>query len=179
MTLTQCYRSLNAPLLLVALTAAAVGLAPNHAAGAADLANMEAEHLVWAEEHARWGAENADAETGHSAAEAAAYKLLWLISRHRSEIAAAATEMRAHGEAITAHEKALAADTDRVALDAQHAQMAVEHAAQAATHARDADLHGKIAAIVGQIEALPPTAPGQSSADGPAIHPAGSPPTGQ
>jgi len=36
MTLTQCYRSLNAPLLLVALTAAAVGLAPNHAACAAD-----------------------------------------------------------------------------------------------------------------------------------------------
>jgi hypothetical protein len=30
-----------------------------------------------------------------------------------------------------------------------------------------------------QFEALPPTAPGQSSADGPAIHPAGSPPAGQ
>jgi len=178
MTLIHRYRPLTSPLLVVALTVAAAGLAP-HATCAADVAKMEAEHTSWAEDHARWSAEIADAETAHRAAEAAAYKLLWLISRHRSEIAAEATEMRAHGEAITAHEQALAAGTDTVALDAQHAQMAAKHAAHAAAHAHEADLHGKIAAIVRQIEALPPTAPGHPSADGPATHPAGSPSAGQ
>ena len=81
MTLIHRYLPRSAALLVVTLTAAAAGLAPpNHAACAADLAKIEAEHAAWAEGLARWNTESAHAETDLHAKVAAIVRQIEALS---------------------------------------------------------------------------------------------------